>query len=308
MKHLCLVILSIVLCFSCKHDHTHGENGDHSHSHATESKQAHSHHDGHDHAGHNHNHDGYNHNHDGHNHNHDGHSHDSHNHEGHNHNGHNHSASSNIHNVITPEEKAEGWVSLFDGNSIRDWRGYKEDISPKWVVDNGTLHFNPDGEGRGGDIISTKQYENFVLSLDWKIEECGNSGVFWNVVESDEFERTYHTGPEMQILDNKCHPDAKIRTHRAGDLYDMIETSQVNVKPAMQWNQITIKSKDGHYLFYQNGVKVVDFNMHTPEWDAMIEKSKFKDLDGFGKAKKGHLALQDHGDKVWFRNIKIRSI
>lgn len=287
MKHLCLVLLSMVLFFSCKHDHTHGENGEHSHSHSTETKQANSHEHGHDHAAH---------------------SHDGHNHDGHNHDSHNHSNTSTVHNAITSAEKAAGWVSLFDGNSIKDWRGYKEDISAKWTVDNGMLHFNPDGEGRGGDIISTKQYENFELSLEWKIQECGNSGIFWNVVESDKFERTYHSGPEMQILDNKCHPDAKIRTHRAGDLYDMIETSQVNVKPAMQWNQIKIHSKDGHYMFYQNGAKVVEFTMHSPEWDAMIAKSKFKDLDGFGKAKRGHLALQDHGDKVWFRNIKIRSI
>jgi len=210
--------------------------------------------------------------------------------------------------MISPGEKAKGWVSLFDGKTIKEWKGYRQGISPKWSVHDGTLHFNPDSKGDGGDIISVNQYENFELSLEWKIQECGNSGIFWNVVEDAKFERTYHSGPEMQVLDNKCHPDAKIITHRAGDLYDMIETSTVNVKPAMQWNQVMIHSKDSHYIFYQNGEKVVEFTMHTPEWDAMIAKSKFKDLDGFAKAKKGHLALQDHGDKVWFRNIKIREI
>lgn len=283
MRFLFTLILTIVLFSSCKHDHSHGENGDHTHSHNSVTEQAHK--NGHDHDGHNHA-----------------------DHDGHNHAGHDHDQNNSHHNIVSSAEKAKGWSSLFDGKSITAWRGYKEDISAKWVVENGTLHFNPEIKGDGGDIISTQEYENFEFSLEWKIADCGNSGIFWNIVESDKFERTYHSAPEMQVLDNKCHPDAKIVTHRAGDLYDLIETSTVNVKPAMQWNQVVIHSKDGHYIFYQNEEKVVEFTMHTPEWDAMIEKSKFKDLDGFGKAKKGHIGLQDHGDKVWFRNIKIRTI
>jgi len=272
MRHFIIFILASLLMFSCKHDHS---SDGHNHDSGT---HAHDEHAGHNHSGHDHS--------------------------GHDHSGHDHDNA----NTLTSAERSSGWTSLFDGKSISEWRGYREGISSKWVVDNGTLHFNSDLEGKGGDIISTKTYEDFELSLEWKIEDCGNSGLFWNVVESDEFKRTYHSGPEMQILDNKCHPDAKIRTHRAGDLYDMIETSVVNVKPAMQWNQIQVSSKNGHYVFHQNGQKVVEFTMHTPEWDEMVAKSKFKDLKGFGKAKSGHLALQDHGNKVWFRNIKIREI
>jgi len=306
MKHLSILLLSVILCFACKHDHAHGEKG-HDHPHVQNAEQDH---DGHNHNSHDHNsHDHSSHDHSSHDH--SSHDHSSHDHSSHDHSdhdAHNHSEQGVQANIISPAEKAQGWVSLFDGKSISQWRGYKDDISSKWVIDNGMLHFNPEIKGKGGDIISIKQYENFELSLDWKIQDCGNSGIFWNVVESDKFERTYHSGPEMQILDNKCHPDAKIKTHRAGDLYDMIETSTVNVKPAMQWNESRILSKDGHYTFYQNGQKVVEFKMHTPEWDAMIAKSKFKDLDGFGKAKRGHIALQDHSDKVWFRNIRIREI
>lgn len=300
MKFLFIFSLSIVLALSCKHDHSasgHSHDADHGHSHAEEAA--------HDHDGHNHDHAEHNHDHAGHNH--DGHNHDGHDHDGHNHDGYNHEKSSAA-PILSKAEIASGWKSLFDGRSISEWRGFKEDISKKWVVDNGTLHFNSDIKGKGGDIISKKEYEDFELSLEWMVQDCGNSGIFWNVVENEKYKRTFHTGPEMQILDNKCHPDAKIRTHRAGDLYDLIETSTVNVKPAMQWNHITIQSNDGHYVFSQNGEKVVEFTMHTPEWDAMIAKSKFKDMDGFAKAKKGHLALQDHGDKVWFRNIKIREI
>jgi len=300
MKHFLILFLATALCFSCKHDHSHGENGHtHSHDHSLTLKEVHAPED-----------------------NHDGHNHDGHDHDGHDHGGHDHSNESNSgklvdnqshkghvkQNVISAEEKAQGWTSLFDGKSISEWRGFKEEMSAKWEINNGLLHFNPDGKGRGGDIISKQEFENFELSLEWKIEECGNSGIFFNIVESDQFDRTYHSGPEMQVLDNECHPDAKIKTHRAGDLYDMIETSIVNVKPAMQWNQVQIHSNNGHYMFYQNGEKVVEFTMHTPEWDAMIAKSKFKSLKGFGKAKRGHLGLQDHGNKVWFRNIKIRTI
>ena len=284
MKYLFILSLASVLFLSCKHDHSskgHNHDGEHAH--------AHDDHSGHDHSSHDHS----------------GHDHDGHDHG--DHDGHNHNTTTRA-NSLTQEEVKNGWTSLFDGKSISEWRGYKEDISSKWVIDEGTLHFDSSMKGKGGDIISKKTYQDFELSLEWKIEDCGNSGLFWNVVESKEFERTYHSGPEMQILDNKCHPDAKIKTHRAGDLYDMIETSVVNVKPAMQWNHIQVSSKNGNYVFYQNGAKVVEFAMHTPEWDAMVAKSKFKDLAGFGKAKSGHLALQDHGNKVWFRNIKIREI
>jgi len=211
-------------------------------------------------------------------------------------------------NSLSAEEKSNGWSLLFNGHDLNQWKGYLNDKSNKWSADNNTIYFNPDAKGEGGDIISVKEYENFELTLDWKISECGNSGLFWNVVEDPIYERTFHTGPELQILDNTCHPDAKIKTHKAGDLYDLIETSSMTVKPAMQWNTIRIHSKDGDYTFYQNGVKVVQFNMHTPEWDNMVANSKFKKWKAFGKARKGHIALQDHGDKVWFRNIKIREI
>ncbi|MGB1243276.1 MAG: 3-keto-disaccharide hydrolase, partial [Chitinophagales bacterium] len=160
----------------------------------------------------------------------------------------------------------------------------------------------------GGDILTNEQYENFELTLEWKIQACGNSGIFYNVVESSEYDAVWRTGPEMQVLDNVCHPDAKYPKHRAGDLYDLISCKYETVKPAGNWNQARIVSKNGKVEYWLNGRKLVSFEMFTPEWEAMIAKSKFKDMPGFGMAKKGYIALQDHGDEVWYRNLKVRGL
>lgn len=209
----------------------------------------------------------------------------------------------------TAKEPMDEWVSLFDGTNLDAWKGWKKDnVGAAWSIQsNGELMFDPSQEDKG-DIISKATFQDFELHLDWKISECGNSGIMYNVQESDAYHAPYSTGPEMQILDNSCHPDAKIVTHRAGDLYDMISTNVVNVKPSGEWNSIIIKSKDQVYEFWQNGEKVVEFQMHNAEWDALVADSKFKDWEGFGDYKSGHIALQDHGDQIWFRNIKIKTL
>jgi hypothetical protein len=211
-------------------------------------------------------------------------------------------------NRLTSGEEQEGWVLLFDGRTTNGWRNYgKDHIGSAWKAVDGSLVFDPAG-GDGGDVITVEEFENFQLSLEWKISPCGNSGIMFNVVEDQKYHSPWLTGPEMQILDNTCHPDAKIHTHRAGDLYDLIACSSEPVKPAGEWNQVRIISNAGKYEFWLNGTRVVSFTMHTPEWNQLVEKSKFKEFPDFGKARKGHLALQDHGDKVWFRNIKIKTL
>ena len=214
--------------------------------------------------------------------------------------------------MLVPDE--DGWIALFDGKTTNGWRNYgKKSIGKSWVVKDGNLTLSvvtsSNGKTRakdGGDIITTQEFENFELSLEWKISACGNSGIMFGVSESDLYKKTYHTGPEMQVLDNSCHPDAKIHTHRAGDLYDMIACSSEVVRPAGEWNHAKISINDGHTIFTLNDEKVVEFTMFGDEWEEMIANSKFKDMPGFGKFRKGHIALQDHDDEVSFRNIKIR--
>jgi hypothetical protein len=210
---------------------------------------------------------------------------------------------------MSAEQKTGEWTSLFDGSSLKGWRNYRETkVGPAWKVVDGTLMLDPSSDSRGGDLLTDEEFENFELELEWKIDSCGNSGIIFNVVEDPEYSEVWETGPEMQVLDNTCHPDAKIIKHRAGDLYDLISCSTETVKPAGEWNAVRIISQNASYEFYLNGSKIVSFTMHTPEWDEMIRNSKFKDMPAFGKSTRGHIALQDHGNKVWFRNIRIKKL
>ncbi len=217
-------------------------------------------------------------------------------------------------NTLTEKEKNEGWKLLFDGQTTGGWRNYNSDkIGPGWKVADGLLYLDTSKKegyqsSGGGDIITNDEFENFELSLDWKIEPCGNSGVIFNVVEYPKYTEVWRTGPEMQVLDNACHPDAKIAKHRAGNLYDLIESKTVTVHAGGEWNTAKIISNKGHLELWLNDNKQVETEMFTPQWEAMIKASKFKDMPDFGKARKGHIALQDHGNRVWFRNIKIREL
>ena len=219
-------------------------------------------------------------------------------------------------NTLALWEQEAGWKLLFDGETTDGWRNFKKQtIGSSWKIDNGVLYLDSqkkeDGGWQaadGGDIITDQPYENYEFSLEWKISNCGNSGIIFHVQESEEWDYVWQTGPEMQILDNTCHPDTKYPTHRAGDLYDMIETKYVTVKPAGEWNKVRILSENGKVTFWQNNRKVVEFNMTGEEWKEMVANSKFKDMKGFGLNTQGHIALQDHGDPVYFRNIKIRPL
>ena len=210
-------------------------------------------------------------------------------------------------NQLTEKEKEEGWKLLFDGKSTDGWRKFKSDKVPaSWKVKNGALVLEKSGDG--GDIITNDEYQDFELELEWMISEGGNSGIIYYVKEGDDYGYVWNTGLEMQILDNMRHPDGRFEKHRSGDLYDLIETSFVTVNPPLEWNKVKIISKGGHVEQWQNGYKVVEFDMNSAAYQDLIKNSKFKDMKGFGQAKKGHIALQDHGDKVWFRNIKIKEL
>jgi hypothetical protein len=210
--------------------------------------------------------------------------------------------------------KDDGFVSIFDGKTTTGWRGYDKPAFPSegWEVIDGTLHCLASGNGEaglGGDIIYDKKLSNFELDLEWKISEGGNSGIFILAQEIDSVP-IYESSPEMQILDNDKHPDAKLGVdgnRMAGSLYDLIPAKPQNTKPAGEWNHVHILVYQGTVVFSSNGANVVEFHLWTDAWKKMVLESKFKDWPMFlNTAKEGYIGLQDHGNDVWFRNIKLK--
>ncbi len=182
-------------------------------------------------------------------------------------------------NVLSAKEKQEGWKLLFDGKSSAGWHTYNAGkVGEAWKVDNGSLYLDisaSQGKG-GGDIVTDGEFENYEFSIDWKIEPCGNSGIIFNVMEKPEYK------------------------------YSLIASPNESVKPAGEWNTARIVLNHGHLELWLNAVKQVETTMFDAAWEAMIKGSKFKDMPDFGKSRKGHVALQDHGNKVWFKNIKVK--
>lgn len=215
---------------------------------------------------------------------------------------------------VAVEATVTEWVPLFDRQTFNGWSKYGGgEVGKAWKIENGEIYLdaaNKDGwqTGDGGDIVTNEEFENFHFKYEWKIAPNGNSGVIFLVHESPEYQYPWQTGPEMQVLDNNGHPDAKIISHRAGDLYDLIVSSEETVKPAGEWNQAEIIVNQGKLDLVLNGVTIVSTQLFTPEWEALIAKSKFKDMPGFGKYKKGKIALQDHGDVVHYRNLMIKPL
>lgn len=219
-------------------------------------------------------------------------------------------------NKLSKKEKKDGWVLLFNGKNFDGWRQCNGTAMPvNWKIDEDAMQVftgegkNP-GHGANGDILfSGKKFKNFELSVDWKTSKSGNSGIFYNVREVPG-QPIYYASPEVQVLDNVDASDNKIDSHLAGSLYDMLPADPKTVKTTGEWNTIVIKVKDGKVSHIQNGTEVVSYTLWTPEWDAMVAKSKFKSFPGFteGISKEGFIGLQDHGYSIWFRNIKIREL
>lgn len=215
----------------------------------------------------------------------------------------------------TTVQNTNGWQPLFDGKTTNGWHTYgKSTIGKAWKVQDGLLYLDAASKkdwqtAEGGDIVTDREFENFHLKLDWKVAPNGNSGVIFFINEDlSKYPYMWHTGPEMQILDNAGHPDSKITKHRAGDLYDLISVSKETVRPANEWNTAEIIADRGSLRFFLNGTETVNTTMWNDAWRAMIAGSKFKAMEGFGTFKKGKIGLQDHGDNVWFRNIMIKEL
>jgi hypothetical protein len=213
-------------------------------------------------------------------------------------------------NQLTPEESKAGWRLLFDGQTAKGWRGFKKTDFPadRWVVKDGTLAHIPTGAGDshgGGDIVTVDRFSDFDLRFEWRIAAGGNSGLKYFVTEQRE-------GPiahEYQVLDDAGHPDAKVGTHRqAAAFYDVLPPAAGKpLRPVGQWNESRVLVRSTHVEHWLNGSKVLEYELGSPEVKAAIAKSKFKDVAGFGTKLDGHILLQDHGDAVAFRNIKILS-
>lgn len=219
--------------------------------------------------------------------------------------------------VADENKDSEDWIVLFDGTSTDGWRGYKKDHFPEaWKIEDGTIRCIGSGRGEagnkdGGDIIYDQKFKNFTLSLEWKISEGGNSGIFY--LGQEDLDYIWKTAPEMQILDNDKHPDAKLGVdgnRKSGSLYDLIAADPQNAKPVGEWNQVEITVYNGTVVHKQNGVNVVEYHLWTPEWNELVAKSKFPSLneDWADVANEGYIGLQDHGDDVWFKNIKIKEL
>ena len=219
-------------------------------------------------------------------------------------------------NRLTDAERKQAWVLLFNGASFDGWRQCNGTSMPaNWVIEDQAMKVftapgRKPGQGAGGDIVyGARSFRNFELSIDWKTEKAGNSGIFYYVREVPG-QPIYYAAPEVQVLDNVDATDNVVPSHLAGSLYDMLPADPKTVKPVGEWNTIVIRVMDGRATHTQNGTKVVEYTLWTPEWDALVANSKFKTFPGFieGIARQGYIGLQDHGYAIWFRNIKIREL
>ncbi len=220
-------------------------------------------------------------------------------------------------NTLSEKEVKGGWILLFDGKTSDGWRGYNKTGFPAdWNIEDGAIHLKGSGNGEagsvnGGDLVYGKQkFANFHLKIEWKISEGGNSGIFYLAQEIPGKE-IWRTAPEFQVLDNDRHPDAMLGVdgnRQAGSLYDLIPAKPQNTKPAGEWNSAEILSYQGTVIHFQNGQKILEYHLWTPEWNELVKNSKFPSYnpDWAKVAKEGVIGLQDHGNDVWYRSIKIQ--
>lgn len=201
------------------------------------------------------------------------------------------------------------WQTLFNGKNLDGWHSYlKDKPGTAWKVDQGAILLDPGPGKTAGDLVTQDSYENFDLEFEWKISEEGNSGVIFDIHEDPRFKQSYLTGPEFQVLDNEKAEDNKKANHLAGSLYDLIAADPKAVHPVGQWNKSRIRLDHGHLTFWMNGQQVVDTQLWNDAWNKLVAQSKFADWKEFAQYHKGKIALQDHGHKVWYRNLRIRTL
>jgi hypothetical protein len=219
-------------------------------------------------------------------------------------------------NSLSPTESKDGWKLLWDGKTTAGWRGAKLDVFPAkgWTIDNGILKVQKSGGGEsanGGDIVTVRKYKNFILKVDFKITPGANSGIKYFVDSDLNRGEGSAIGCEFQVLDDEKHPDAKLGVNgnrKSGALYDLIPAIESKKFSFTEFNNATIIVHDNHVEHWLNGIKVVEYERNNQMWNALVAYSKYKNWPNFGNAVEGHILLQDHGDEVWFKNIKIKEL
>lgn len=209
-------------------------------------------------------------------------------------------------NTLKEKEKKEGWVLLFDGTTMNGWRTYKNKESEGWDVKNGELYCKAEGVTKRADLITNNAYENYELQIDWKISPKKNSGIIYMATEENG--ASYESGPEYQLIDDIGYPAKLNDKQLSGSNYDMHAPSAKTAKPAGEFNHTRIIINKGHVEHWLNGTKVVDYQLWTPEWEQLKANSKWKDVKPYGVSKAGHIALQDHGGGIAFKNIKLKAL
>ena len=209
-------------------------------------------------------------------------------------------------NALTDAEKKSGWQLLFDGKSTKGWRMYQNVPADGWQVVNGELISKKDGVTKRADLITAEQYDNFELVFDWQVDKGANSGVIYRALENDR--PSFESGPEYQLIDDNGYAEKLEDWQKSGADYAMHPPSTLAAKPAGEYNRTKIVVNGSHVEHWLNGIKVVDFELWTPEWQALKEKGKWTDAKNYAMAKKGYIVLQDHGGGVRFKNIKLRRL
>lgn len=214
-------------------------------------------------------------------------------------------------NTLASKEKSAGWQLLFDGKTSVGWHGYNmSGIPDVWRVEDGCIAVHGEGGGEEQDIITDGVYQNFAISIEYKLSPGSNSGIIYQVKEDIKYNYPYETGPEFQLLDDSNRPPERrlpgLQSHGAN--YGMYAPSSQPYHPAGEWNRLMIVVKDNHVVHIINGVEIVRYEKYSDEWKTLRDSGKWADFPDYGKFDEGHISLQNHGSKLWFRNIKIKQL